>query len=201
MKKTLLLGIMMVLPLALSLSQFKQKCIELAFSGSVSSWTTSSTFSGQGNSESRAIVIVSSTIGYFVADGVSIEGEVGVVAMEKQNPSQYVLAGLSYTYSISELNIAPFFHAGYGVSNSVQLPTLGGLPVRTMNDMNVKVLNVGGGMKFLVSSGAALRLELNYRSHSWSENINYSYYPYSMPSNVDYKYSNVGLLIGFSILI
>jgi len=187
--------------ITLSLAQFKQKDVELSLSGSFNSWKTSSTGSGQTNSSERTIGILSGSAGYFVVDGLSLEGEVGIVAVEDEDAAQYVLAGISYTSLSPGSNIAPFVHAGYGISNAVQYPMLGGAPMKITDEMDVKVLNLGGGLKYLVNPWAALRLELNYRTHSWSREN--TYYGYSSPytSKTDYQYANLGVMLGFAVLL
>lgn len=74
--------------------------------------------------------------------------------------------------------------------------------MKISNEMDVKVTTVGGGVKYLVSPWAALRLEINYKSHNGSREYETSYsYPDRYASKMEYQYSNVGLLVGFSILL
>jgi hypothetical protein len=137
--------------------------------------------------------------GYYLIDGLSIEAELGLLAVEKEDPAQFILGNVSYTYRLPDSRVALYGRIGYGVSNSVQLPVQPGIVSRVTNNFDVNVFNGGVGLKILVSQGAALRAELNYKRHSWTTEYHSYYGGYS--SKTDYTYSNTGLLLGFSILI
>jgi hypothetical protein len=143
------------------------------------------------------MAIISVVPGFYVIDGLSLEAELGLLAEEKGEPAQFLLGNVSYTYRIPDSKIALFGRVGYGVSNAVQLPVPLGIVSRVSNDFDVGVFNAGAGVKILVSQGAALRAELNYKSHSWTT----EYHSYYYSSKTEYTYSNTGLLLGFSILI
>jgi hypothetical protein len=197
MKRLILLSTVIMMVTAHATAQFKQGDVELSFSGSLGSWSNSSTSSGSTHSDSRNLAILSVVPGFYVIDGLSLEAELGLLAEEKAKPAQFVLGNVSYTYPIPESRVALYGRVGYGVSNAIQLPVPLGIVSRVSNDFDVGVFNAGAGLKILVSQGAAIRVELNYKSHSWT--TEYQSYYYS--SKTDYTYSNTGLLLGFSILI
>lgn len=191
------LGALLVLT-SYSRAQFKQGDIELSFSGSLGSWTTSSTSNGRTSSDSRAYVFFAVTPGYYIVDGLSIEAELGLLAVEKMTPTEYLLGDISYTYRLPDSKVALFARVGYGFSNSAKYPMFGDALIKTSNELDVGVVNIGGGLKYIVSEGVALRAEINYRSHSWtSEYRGYG----GSSSKTEYTYSNIGLLLGFSVLL
>jgi len=182
-------------------AQFKTGDFELSFSGSFSSMTvesstTSTYYNSNPNSDTRSTMDISFSPGYYIADGVSIEAEFGLIAVEKSKPSQYVLLNLGYTYLVPGSRAALFIHGGYGLANSVEIPYLNNAPVLQSGDFNVKVLNLGAGVKYLITPNVIIHGEVNYRNHNWTEN-----YSGFFNSNTDYTISNIGLLFGFSILL
>jgi hypothetical protein len=197
MKRLILLSAVIMMVMADATAQFKQGDVELSFSGSLGSWNTSSTSSGYNLSQSRNVAIISVVPGFYVVDGLSLEPELGLLAEEKAKPAQFLLGNVSYAYRIPDSKIALFGRVGYGFSNAIQLPVQPGIVSRVSNDFDVGVFNAGAGVKILVSQGAAVRAELNYKSHSWTTEYHSPYYS----SKTEYTYSNTGLLLGFSILI
>ncbi len=182
-------------------AQYKTGDFEFSFSGSFSSMTVENStnspyFGSSPNSESRNTMDISFTPGYYITDGFSIEAEFGLIAIEKSKPSQYILFNLGYTYLIPGSRTALFAHGGYGLANSIEIPYFNNAPVLQSNDFNVKVLNLGAGVKYLITSNVIIHAEVNYRNHKWTDEYS-GYYSYS----TDYSISNVGLLLGFSILL
>lgn len=188
-----------------SLAQFKKGDVELSFSGSFSSLTSQTTattnstyYSGSTtNSDTRTSAYLSVAPGYYFLDNFSIEGEFGISAIEKVQPAQYLLLNLAYTYLIPDSKAALFAHAGYGLSNSVALSYFNNYLVRTSDGFDVGIINLGAGMKFLMTSHVLLHTEVNYRIHNWSNEFSL----FGITGKEDMKYSNISLLFGFSILI
>jgi hypothetical protein len=177
-----------------SQAQFKKGDIEISFSGSAGSWKTSETFSGRTSSDSHSYIFMTCAPGLYIVDGVSIEAEIGLLAFEGMKPAQFLLGNISYTYLLSGSKLAPYARIGYGVSNSVPMPMFNGAPSRTSDGFKVGTLNAGCGVKFLVSKGAAARAEFNYKRSNWTNDLGSS-------SSADNTNSNLGLLLGFSILV
>lgn len=202
MKKCFLLAGALFVLSATMIGQFKQKDVELAFSGTLGSWSEKMTSGGSSHSESAKYLSLFVEPGFYVADGLSLEPEFGVMALENEPPTFYLLGNVSYTYLPPDSRTAIYALAGYGVSNAVQYPIYNGAIVKLSKKMDVTVLNVGFGIKALVSERVALRVGFNYKDHRYSPENTYNYNPYGYtPSTVEYSYSNVGLLMGFSVLL
>lgn len=204
MNKHFLFTVISILMFSNSFAQFKKGDFEFSLTGALSSMTaensitSSSTYysSSNSNSETRTTAGISFSPAYYIFDNISIEAEIGLSAVEKMQPSQYMLLNLSYTYLFPETKTALFAHAGYGLSNSVAISYMNNSISRASDKFDVKVVNLGAGIKYLISPNVILHSELNYRIHSWT-------YEYSDNYNIssDYKISNLSMLIGFSILI
>ncbi len=181
-------------------AQFQKGTTELTLDGSAGSYSATSTSNSYGysynSSVTRNYAILDLAVGYFVADGLSLEPEIGWYALEKMEPSIHLVANLSYTLPNPTTRFAPFIRAGYGVANMMEFPGVGMLG-RVSDKMDVSVLNIGGGVKYLVASSIALRAEINYRKHSLSNSSSYG----GVSMSFDQSFSTTGLLLGFSVLL
>lgn len=183
---------------SVSKAQFNKGDFEFSFTGSLSSMTYESSvnnspyYQSGSHSETRTTGNISFSPGYYFVDNLSIEAEIGLSAVEKMQPSEYLLFNLSYTHLMSDSKVALFAHAGYGFSNSVEVSNYNNAIVRTSDKFDVKVINIGGGLKYMITPNVIARSEINYRIHKWTEDSFYS---------VDNKISNIALVFGFSILI
>ncbi|HUI29542.1 MAG TPA: outer membrane beta-barrel protein [Candidatus Acidoferrales bacterium] len=192
----------LLLTSSMSNAQFNKGDLELSFSGSLGSTTDKSTGTYLGNSSSDSqteqFLFFSISPGYYLLDGLSVEPEISLMAVQHAQPAQYFLLNLSYTYLPPNSKAALFVRAGYGISNSIQVPMMGGGTVVQMSDkFDIGVINLGAGAKFLLTQSVVLRAEVNYRSHAWSSSEDFGYGSYKY----DYVFSHVGLLVGFSILL
>ncbi len=176
-------------------AQFKRGDVELSFSGSIGSWSPPSTPAYKVESQNYASLYV--VPGYYVADGLSVEPELGFMAVENSKPAQYLLLNLSYTYLIPETKAGCFVRAGYGLANALEYPFGNGIVVQASDKFNVGVLNLGVGAKFLISSSVLVRTEFNFKKHSWTEESTSPYYSYKW----DFTESTIGLILGFSIVL
>lgn len=198
MKRIIIALSVLVILSSRTFAQFQQGNWELIFSGNLGSLESSTTVMGQTNSQSRTFANLSISPAYYIVDGLSIEPEFGLLAVEKQTPAQFILGNLSYTHRLPQTDIALFLRAGYGVSNSIQFPVPGGVAIRISEDFDVGVLNIGVGVKYIIKDIVALRSEVNYRNHSWTrESIGF----YSPSYSQENSYKHIGLLLGFSILL
>jgi hypothetical protein len=193
-----------VLLIAASVSngQYKRGDLEAQFAVGFGSYSykTTSTFAGSSQEHTDTYKHAEFILcpGYYIIDGLSIELELVVLAVEKEKPSQSFLANLSYTYPIPQTMVAPFVHAGYGVTNGFRFP---GFIMVGMNDvsdkLDINVLNLGAGAKFLLTKHSAIVAEINYRGYSYSKTSGNAPYQYT----TDLKFSNIGLLCGLSIIL
>lgn len=173
---------------------------ELNFTGSLGSIESSaeyssSYFSGE-ESESRKYFELGITPAYYLIDALSIEPEINIFALEKSQPSFLFLGNLAYTFKIKNSNVYPFLRAGYGISNSIQIPVNRDIS-RMSNSLDIGILNLGGGIKVSLSESVLLRTELNYRKFTYTNDDSNIFYN----SSYTYKLSSIALLLGFSILL
>lgn len=178
---------------------FKQASWELNFTGSlgsIESTVESSSsyyyyYSGS-DSESRTYLQLGIIPAYYLIDGLAIEPEINMLAVETQKPAFLLIGNLAYTINLESARIFPFIRAGYGITNSLQIPVNGNLN-RMSNDMDIGVLNFGAGLKTLLTENILLRTEINYRKFSYSDGDDY--FSYSM------DVSSIALVFGFSVLL
>jgi len=123
--------------------------------GSVSSSTNGN------DGESTSLISIAARPGYYVINGLSIEPELYWTAIENERPIFNLAANVSYTFRVAESGVSPFVLAGYGIGNGI--PIFQRLIFRSSDEMDVSVLNAGGGVKFFVTKSVALRAEYRYQ--------------------------------------
>ncbi|NIM57726.1 MAG: outer membrane beta-barrel protein [Candidatus Aminicenantes bacterium] len=130
------------------------------FSTSASMWN----IKFEWNDEATTIFNVPLRIGFFAYKGIEIEPELLLTIPEDGDGTGiHVLANVSYNLKASDKTIL-FLLGGYGFGNA--------LPLNKMaldQDERITALNFGGGIKYLVSNSAAIRLEYRYTSYSDEE--------------------------------
>lgn len=182
---------------------------ELNFSASIGNLSTTKSSSSSGayssysgeKTESMFYVQLGVIPAYFFTDGLSFEPEINLLIQNQEGvdnkPALSFLGNLSYTFNIPNKKFAPFIRAGYGISNSVQIPAVIGGLGRVSDKLDVGVLNAGAGIKILVSEKILIRTELNYRRYSYGIDSNMSYFSYSY----DYTLNSISGVFGLSILL
>jgi len=212
MKFSLKIFVLSLILFSSTFAQFKKGDVELSLSGTVGSWTNRYNYSSSlpysynsDRSESLNFILLAITGGIFLYDGFSFEPEIDIVALEKEEPAQCYIGNVSYTALLPDSKVALFMRGGYGVSNSFQVPMWGMMPMGAMDKFNVKIINVGAGVKYLITEQVALRIELNYRRQSFGKEENFviPYYPSGIivKEKRGYTYSSIGLYFGFSVII
>lgn len=200
MLRSILTIIAVMLLVSAADSQFKQGDVELSFFGNMGSFESKSTTSGlygDTYSDSRKYITISFASGYFIIDGLSLEPEVKWIAVEKTSPAFYLLGNISYTHLLPESKVGLFARVGYGVSNSILAPIFGGIIIRNSDKLDICTFNAGAGTKYLVHEHVALRVEINYKSQSWSREETY----WGTTTKYETSNTDIGLLLGFSILL
>jgi hypothetical protein len=196
MEATMRTTIFVILLCGLAMStqaQFKQRDFELALGGTLGTATTKLEYEGLSNEETQSYVYLALTPGYYIIDGLSIELDLGLRAMEEVKPGQLALLNLSYTYLLPSTHIGLFGRVGYGISNCVSVPGFLDLDLsRRSEDLDIGVLNAGVGGKFLMSESVFIRTEVNYRIHSYSEDY--------LGGTADYSQTTLSLLFGIGML-
>lgn len=200
MKTILALLISFTCVASVSIAQFQKGTTELAMSGNFGTSSTKSSsnslYGNNSSSQSINYATLNVIVGFFLADGISLEPEVGWFAAEQQKPMNFLLVNISYTMPNPTSKVSPFIRAGYGISNSFAVPSMNAMG-RVSDKMDVGVLNLGAGVKYLVGTDFALRLEVNYRKQSFSQTNSY----YTFSSTTDVSLATTGLLFGFSVLL
>lgn len=183
---------------------FKKGNWELNFSASIGNLTSTISSTGYYSSEkstSLFYILLGVIPAYFFTDGLSFEPEINLLIQNQEGtdnkPALSFLGNLSYTFNIPNKKFAPFIRAGYGISNSVQIPAVIGGLGRVSDKLNVSVLNTAVGFKVLVSKNVLFRTEINFRRYAYKYNSSSMYYQYSN----DYTVTSISGIFGFSILL
>lgn len=201
MRSSLLVLTLSLVITSIAGAQFRKSDVELTFSASFGAWESGiNVASTEPNSnfttvftEVRNFVSLSVTPGYYILDGLSIEPELGMIAVEKRKPTFFLLGNISYTYLIPNSIVAAFALTGYGVSNAVTYPMYGNALMQSSQSLHIPIFNAGGGVKILATSDIIIRTEINYRKFKWTDES--SYY------KEENKHSTTAFIFGFSILL
>jgi hypothetical protein len=198
MKKLSLIPIIFFFLASTLNAQFKKGNIELSLSGSIGNRYSKTSNSSSGNSYSSSsndsYFNLFCQPAYYLADNFSIGTEFGLSVGEGAGLS--CILNASYTFHNPNALLAPYIVLGYGFGNTLSSSYVGYL-YEGSDKYNINILNAGLGLKYLISKSAILKAELNYRSHFWS--TEYKSHPYS--TTIDYRYTTIAVIIGFSILL
>lgn len=187
--------------------QFLQGKVELGLSGSFGSMFTdsemksSSSNSTTKHSDSRTYFQLSLMPAYYFIDGLSFEPELDLFFFEKNKPAFSLIGNASFTVNVGKPNIAAFFKAGYGISNSLKMPLNIGLVNRVSDKMDVPIINLGTGAKICITENVLLRTEINYRILSYSYTNSYKTAFYSYSNTAKYEYTFLTMLVGISVIL
>jgi hypothetical protein len=198
MKKLSLLALLTLLISLTSFAQFKKGNWELSLSGSFGSNSykqeLQSTYSSYSPSTSNSTMyfLINAQPSYYIIDGLALGASINFITIENTDPTWSLLGSVSYTYLVPNSNMAPFLRLGYGVSNGYSGFNM---MYALSNSTNMNVLDLGAGLKVLLSKNTFLKIELNYNRQSWSKDYNSTSYSLS----TDYTYSNIGVLFGLGI--
>jgi hypothetical protein len=205
MKSVISIAVIFFLYSALIKAQFKKGDWELGMCGSFGSLSVTNSYSynfsnyssSNSNSKRYSYAIIAISPAYYIADGISIEPELGLFAIEDQSPGEYIIGNLSYTYLLPDSKTAIFAHAGYGISNCI-LFTYNDIPYnRASQELDVKLVNLGAGVKFLVTPSVILKSEVNYLIQNYERDFSDSY----SSSQTKMDINHISLLFGFAILL
>jgi hypothetical protein len=187
--------------ISITKAPFMQGDWELSMMGSVGSTTSKESYISTNYTSTDEILtqymFLSLTAGFFLLDRISIEPEISLLATGREKPAQSFLLNLSYTYPLANTNTAIFIRGGYGLGNGSSILMDSGIPIRQTDGLDIKIINAGAGVKFLIAQGAGLRIEVNYRQHTYSldrDNGSTSY-------TIEDKDSVVRCCFGFSVLL
>lgn len=186
-------------------SPFSPGHIELGASGSFGSMSASSSssysspyYSGSSSNEETTNYFCLSLIpAFYLTKGLAVEPETDFFFIKDNTPDFSLLLNLSYTFYNGDRQACPFFRAGYGITNSMKLPLNSSTLIKVSDDLDIKVLNFGAGIKIPLGSLIAVRTEVNYRIYSSSGEEN----DYGFSREYESKNKFLSVLLGFSLLI
>ncbi len=199
MKNIFLTSIVIIFFTTDSFAQFNEGKIEFSLNGTGGSYKFNSSSNYSGINTSRTYLYLTTTVGYYVIDNISIEPQFGLFALKNSKPSQSIVLNVSYSKRIENSNVALFIRSGYGLGNAISSPFFYEIPIyRVANKWDVNIVNVGVGIKFIISEVAALKFETNYREESFLGEKDSEYFFWG---NSDYSFDNMMLLIGISFYL
>jgi hypothetical protein len=152
MKIFLLIFSFFILSKVIFSQPFQSKKFE--FSTSASLWNVK--FKDQ---ETETLVNIPIRLGFFVYKGLEIEPELFLTIPEGEDLGFLLLASVSYNFKVSDKFI-PFILAGGGYGNSEQ-----NLSVAYDYSADIFAIHFGGGIKYLVSDSAALRMDYRFTKY------------------------------------
>ncbi|MDH5467864.1 MAG: hypothetical protein OEY25_10630 [Candidatus Aminicenantes bacterium] len=124
------------------------------FSTSASIWNVK--FRDQ---ETETLVNIPIRLGFFIYKGLEIEPELFLTIPEGEDLGYLLLASVSYNFRIFDKFI-PFILAGGGYGNSEQ-----SFSVAHDYGADIFAIHFGGGIKYLVSDSAALRMDYRFTKY------------------------------------
>lgn len=192
MKKIRIVLLSVILLSSLTFSQFKKGDFELGLNLGLGSQNYETDFGGGSQNTTTTYFILAAAPAYYIINGLAVELELGVNSIENTSASYFLLPNIGFTHAVSK-NVGLFVHAGYGVASGIPVPNSAVLN-RVTSDLDVKVINFGTGVKYLVGQNAFVKAELNYRRYAFDIKRSYYYSP------AEQKYSLISLNIGLGIL-
>lgn len=142
--------------------------------------------------ETNSYAYLSLTPAYYIIDKLAAELELGLRAMEGGKPTQTFIFHLAYTQPLVGSSLALFARAGYGLSNGYSVPIFYE-QVRSSNDFDIGIVNLGAGAKIMAGRHALIRAEINYRMQSASED--------SAFGTSEWTRSTIAILLGVGIIL
>jgi len=146
-------------------------------------------------------LLFTASFGYCIVDGLTIEPELDINLVTDNETSISLIGNLTYNFNIPRKNTYPFIKLGYGLSNYYSDSHYGYSNESGGNSLDTRVFNAGAGLKFLYSSGMALKLEINFKNYNYSTTSSYTDQYYHNASQLDGDMNVISVSIGFSILL
>lgn len=192
-------------------SQIKKGTFELSVSGTVGSYkfteestekitdpySGNQTYTDKRSYDPEKYLMMFIRPGYYIFANLAIEPEMAWTTMDGTEPSLSFSGNISYNFASPNSSLTPFLFAGYGIGNSI--PFNYTLIFRMTDNMDVKLINLGAGLKAHLTDRVAFRVEYRYQMYSAETEYSYSYnsYSYERTSKSDYDFHN--LFFGFSV--
>lgn len=179
-------------------AQFRKDNFEVGLSSSFGTLSASNTNPYLQNYSTYYFTFLSGFVGYYLFDGLSIEPEFGIFAVENNTPSQFLIGNISYTKLRKNSPFAFFGKIGFGISNSIILTYIDKPLITNPDNFDTKIVSIGMGVKYILDYQIVLRGEFNYKFQSRSITAG----PISGKMyNYDAKYETFSLVLGASFLL
>ncbi len=147
-------------------------------------------------------LLFTASIGYCIIDGLTIEPELDINLITDYETSISLIGNLTYNFSVPRKNTYPFIKLGYGLCNYYSDRYYYGYQNESGgSSFDTRVFNAGAGLKFLYSSGMALKQEINFKNYNYSASNSYSNEYSQNTYKTDNDMNVISLAIGFSILL
>lgn len=114
--------------------------------------------------ESDTILSLPVRFGFFVWKGLEIEPELMLQKWEGSDAAYLLSGNLSYNLKLQK-NLVPFILAGVGFGNGLSVGPI----MEGDSEANAFLLNLGGGLKYVIGNSGAIRLEYRYTHNRLSE--------------------------------
>jgi opacity protein-like surface antigen len=107
-------------------------------------------------------------VGYYIWKGLEFEPELVLMKFKAYEAAYNLNGNLSYNFNTSG-HLKPFLLAGAGFGNGVAFGAL----VEGRTGINATLLNFGGGVKYVIGTSGAIRLEYRYTHNRMAKgNVN-----------------------------
>lgn len=170
MKRLTALLIVLIVVVAPVGAQVGSGSTELSLSFAGGWWKMQNERAGSPTSETESLgyTMIALRLGVYVSDFLEVEPECMMTARESYRPAYAVAGNLLLLFPMTEERKAsPFILAGYGISNGI--PFGYQLQGRFSPEMDVNLLQAGGGVKIFASNTIAFRLEYRYQQYTREE--------------------------------
>ena len=117
-----------------------------------------------GDTESTTILSLPLRVGYYIWKGLEFEPELILMKFDDGDAAYNLNGNLSYNF-ITSGRLKPFLLAGAGFGNGVAY----GAIVEGDTSINATLLNFGGGVKYVIGTSGAIRLEYRYTHNELAE--------------------------------
>ena len=116
------------------------------------------------DTESTTILSLPLRVGYYIWKGLEFEPELILMKFDDSDAAYNLNGNLSYNFNTSG-RLKPFLLAGAGFGNGVAY----GAIVEGDTSINATLLNFGGGIKYVIGTAGAIRLEYRYTHNELAE--------------------------------
>jgi len=117
-----------------------------------------------GSTDSDTFLCLPVRVGYFFWKGLEFEPELMLMKFDDSDAAFNLNGNLSYNFKTSG-HLLPFVLAGAGFGNGIAF----GLLVEGSSSTTATLLNFGGGVKYVIGTSGAIRLEYRYTHNRLSK--------------------------------